>query len=238
MADMKKIKHKIQALLDLAGNNPSEEEAQAAMLKAQQLMLRYRIEEGDLEDPEKQVVNEIDTDVTCTSIVDPWIAHLCKCIAQNYRCECFMRQRNRSKQKRMIIIGLGDEPEVARSVFMYARSVIYHEIDEMRKRARKDGIGTRDMRPITDSYAKGFINGLRDKFERQKDEHPEWALVVCTPKPVMDVVSPMRNQNMDSKFQFSQRAYSTGYEDGSNFTPESTLQEAPEEASEPVLALN
>lgn len=64
-------KDKIQKLLNLASNNPSEEEAQAAMLRAKELMLQYCIEEDDLDDPNRQVVNEVDTEVTCTSVVDP-----------------------------------------------------------------------------------------------------------------------------------------------------------------------
>lgn len=232
-------KDKIQKLLNLASNNPSEEEAQAAMLRAKELMLQYCIEEDDLDDPNRQVVNEVDTEVTCTSVVDPWIAHLCKCISQNYRCECFMRKPRKSRQQRMIIIGLGDDPEVARSIFMYARSVIYHEIDAMRARGRKQhGLTIRDLRPITDSYAKGFINGLRDKFERQKDDHPEWALVAVTPQPVIDVISSLNNVNMDSKFRFSKNAYAAGYQDGSEFSPEKSINGAPEEPLEPALALN
>lgn len=47
MTDTKKAKiaDKIQKLLALAGNNPSEEEAQAALLKAQELMAEYIISE-------------------------------------------------------------------------------------------------------------------------------------------------------------------------------------------------
>lgn len=38
MTDMNKIAEKVQKLLNLAGNNPNQEEAQAALLKAQALM--------------------------------------------------------------------------------------------------------------------------------------------------------------------------------------------------------
>ena len=45
------IVEKIQKLLALAGNNPSAEEAKAAMLKAQELMLKYHIDNPEtLED--------------------------------------------------------------------------------------------------------------------------------------------------------------------------------------------
>lgn len=44
MTDLNKIADKIQKLLSLAGNNPSQEEAQAALLKAQKLMAQYNID--------------------------------------------------------------------------------------------------------------------------------------------------------------------------------------------------
>lgn len=237
MADLEKLKGKIRMLLNLAGNNPSEQEAQAAMLKAQQLMVKYRIEEGDLEDPDKCEVREIATGITCTSTVDPWIAHLCKVVAQNYRCECFMRQRKRSKQKQMVIIGLNDEPEVADAIFKFARSVIYREIDAMRKQGKAKGYGVHALRPFTDSYAVGFIYGMRDKFDQQKEKHPEWALVVCTPQEVTAKISELEVSPMGSKFDFSRDAYAKGHRDGMEFSPESTLHGGSEEPSEGVLAL-
>ena len=44
MTNTTDINEKIQKLLALAGNNPSDSEAKAAMLKAQELMLKYHIE--------------------------------------------------------------------------------------------------------------------------------------------------------------------------------------------------
>ena len=48
MTDMNKIADKIQKLLSLAGNNPSQEEAQAALMKAQKLMADYNVSMSDL----------------------------------------------------------------------------------------------------------------------------------------------------------------------------------------------
>lgn len=45
---MSQIADKIQKLLALAGNNPSQEEAQAALLKAQALMAKYNLKESDI----------------------------------------------------------------------------------------------------------------------------------------------------------------------------------------------
>ena len=44
MTDMNKMLDKVRKLLALAGNNPSEEEAQAAALKAQELIAQYNLD--------------------------------------------------------------------------------------------------------------------------------------------------------------------------------------------------
>ena len=49
MEKREKILKKIENLLALAGNNPSENEAIAAALKAQELMAKYNIELADIE---------------------------------------------------------------------------------------------------------------------------------------------------------------------------------------------
>lgn len=52
---MEKILNKIKNLLDLANNNPNENEAIAAALKAQELMAKYNIELDQLDSKEKLV---------------------------------------------------------------------------------------------------------------------------------------------------------------------------------------
>ena len=54
-SENERIITKIQNLLNLASNNPSEEEAKAALLKAQELMLKYHIENPEPPEGEKVV---------------------------------------------------------------------------------------------------------------------------------------------------------------------------------------
>ena len=49
----KNIISKIEKLLALAGNNPSEAEAQAALLKAQQLMAEHNLDMAQFEEAGK-----------------------------------------------------------------------------------------------------------------------------------------------------------------------------------------
>ncbi len=53
--DNEKISNRIKNLLDLASNNPSEEEAKAALLKAQELMLKYHIDNPETIEEDKVI---------------------------------------------------------------------------------------------------------------------------------------------------------------------------------------
>ena len=58
---MEKILNKIKNLLDLANNNPNENEAIAAALKAQELMAKYNIELDQLDEKKetREIVKEV-----------------------------------------------------------------------------------------------------------------------------------------------------------------------------------
>lgn len=52
MTDMNKMLEKVQKLLALAGNNPSEQEAKAAAMKAQKLIAQYNLDMSALSSEE------------------------------------------------------------------------------------------------------------------------------------------------------------------------------------------
>lgn len=78
-------KDKIKKLLALA-ESPNENEAQAALLKARQLMAEHKIGEADLEEPEDKEVLHKRTSVTFSKRRDGWISNLAVVIAENYCC--------------------------------------------------------------------------------------------------------------------------------------------------------
>ena len=63
MAD---VKEKIALLLNLASNNPSENEARAALLKARELMAKHKLRPEECQKTDKvKVIREV-LGVTCT----------------------------------------------------------------------------------------------------------------------------------------------------------------------------
>lgn len=85
-----KIIQTIKKVLDLSRNNPSEEEAKTAALKAQQLLAKYNIKESDLVDGNtSENIVEKYSDVGLAK----WKYGLACIVARNFRCEMFMLGR-------------------------------------------------------------------------------------------------------------------------------------------------
>ena len=81
----KNIISKIEKLLALAGNNPSETEAQAAMLKAQKLMAEHNLDLAQFKDKPQEKKEAIKDYVEGYHNTN-WAISLAKVICDNFRC--------------------------------------------------------------------------------------------------------------------------------------------------------
>ena len=79
------IEKKIRKLLALS-ESPNEFEAQAALLKARQLMAEYKLTEAELHEGNKKV-KTIKTSISCTKQTNFWIFTLSTVISENYCCQ-------------------------------------------------------------------------------------------------------------------------------------------------------
>lgn len=87
MMDTEKIIAKIKKVLELSRNNPSEEEAKSAALKAQKLMAEYHISMSEVDE-----VEDIDSIVEKSVSIgtgSKWKYTLAGIIAKNFRCRHF-----------------------------------------------------------------------------------------------------------------------------------------------------
>lgn len=128
-------KEKIRNLLALA-ESPNEHEAKAALLKARELMAKYKLTERDVQDAKKQDVKRVMTDITCSKRRNPWITELSCVISENYCCKGF-RSHMKGKQTQAIgFIGLEDDVEICVAVFKYAVNSIISEVTKIRTEYR------------------------------------------------------------------------------------------------------
>lgn len=166
-----KIIDKIRKILELSKNNPSQEEATAAALKAQQLLAQYHIEMADIED-----VSEIDDIEECeyyTGQGNKWKYNLANVIARNFRCKVY------SKNSAYIVFyGYETDAKIAKevfeSLFKQGKTLAGREYDYYKSMY---GSG----RGIMNSFYIGFIDGIKHELEKQCT-----ALMIIVPEEVSE----------------------------------------------------
>lgn len=206
MTDMNTKMNHIRKLLNLAQNNPDPEEVKSALLKAQELMVKYNIDNVDLNDAEaddeKYDIVELecryDDTIGYRTVLAPLIAH-------NFRCRVIFHNGV------PYMFGQRQDAEIAHNVFEFTYVYIKREGEKEVRRYRKE-YGT--AKGVFNSYAKGFMRGLRSAFDKQCE-----ALVVITPKEVNDTYDetynkckPIGKRMMETGHK--EIAFVRGYRDG------------------------
>ena len=112
---MEKILNKIKNLLDLANNNPNENEAIAAALKAQELMAKYNIELDQLDNKEetREIVKEV-YHQSGKHEMKKWKIGLAGIIVENFRCKMYSIDK-----QDIVFYGYKDDAKIALQVFTY-----------------------------------------------------------------------------------------------------------------------
>lgn len=199
--DLNKIQDKIQKLLNLAGNNPSEEEAKAALLKAQKLMAKYNLTNVGAEGEEIEYGLE-----GCDVRAHARYNALAVVIANSFAVRTIIIGR------KIHFFGRKENAAAAMEAFKFA-------IHVMRVKARHLAI-SKGMEPKTEgwaafftNYASGFVAGIKADMDAQCK-----ALAIVVPE---DVDKEFKNRFTNTKTYKNRAAkdadldvWSTGYSDG------------------------
>lgn len=217
MAD---IREKIQKLLSLA-TSPNENEARAALLKARELMAKNKLDEADFVDKTLEMKTiELEDIKFTTDSGQVWLADLCKLICDNYLCVAAWTHTKGHRTYILRITGMEDDLEICKEVVTYAVGFVRGQIKILSRKSRKD------EKTVGNSYARGFLLGLELAFDAQKEEHPEWGLVVVKPKEVEDYADSLGERQVKTKkTAFDPLAYLKGQNDGQNFNAQRVLGE-------------
>lgn len=164
-----KILAKIKRLLELSNSskNNSEEEAKAAMLKAQELMAKYEvsIEEVSAEE-EQQFAHE-----ECEHKWDyGYRIPLGVALANNFRCKVYL------SGKSVVFMGHSIDAKICKETFEFAYKFIMKKGNQIYNKKYAMGHVTKG---VFNSYALGFIRGLKEALEVQSK-----ALIIVTPPDV------------------------------------------------------
>lgn len=223
---MANLKERIAHLLALA-ESPNEHEAKAALLKARELMAKYKLRPEECQKAENIKVIRQTVGITCTKMTNTWAVRLSAIIAEHYCCKAFRNHRHGDKKVTIGFVGLEDDFEICTRIFRYA----YDCVESRSKAIRQEykGIYTPTyLRGITNAYGDGFCSGLQKAFEEQQKQHDqEWGLVLVVPQAVTDAMKDMGKASSYAKPDYSghKRNFAReGYEDGRKFDPSTKLE--------------
>ena len=161
---------KIHKLLELSNisKNSSESEAYAALLKAQELMVKYHIDLADIESP-KESIDRVICDHKYNYKFRHKLAHI---VARNFRVKPFISNNSSA------FYGYHSDVEAAKQVFEFAYKLIVRNGEKHRNQCYRDGFSASG---VFNSYAIGFLDGMEQAFDAQCE-----LLQITTPKEVCD----------------------------------------------------
>lgn len=216
------IRDKVKKLLSLA-TSPNENEAKAALLKAKKLMMEHKISEAEVQGVDEQELTHLQCEEISwtTDSGEIWMVDLTNLIADNHLCACSWSTYRGRRTHMLEITGLKQDAELCREVIKYAVGFVRSRIKiEQRRRSSSD------PKAVARSYAKGFVLGMSLMYDEQKDEHPEWGLVVSKPQEVDEYMKSLGTKKVQTRqVEFDQLAYMRGQNDGMAFSPNKVLEE-------------
>lgn len=205
MTDMNKMLEKVKKLLALAGNNPSEQEAKAAAMKAQKLIAQYNLDMSSLSSEEAIQYKLLKAKHPNNN---GFRGNLAAILAPNFRCKAIYLDTD------VHFFGREGDVDTCVGVFNYLYKVMRTNGHHQKYIARKEG---RNVRGVANCYYSGFMKGLKDELGAQSK-----ALAIILPEDVKDKFSQKFpevgvNKRMGiKKTGYDQEAFTTGYIDGRN----------------------
>ena len=168
-----KIVETIKKLFELSKNNPSQEEAKSAALKAQEMLAKHNIDIAEVEnlsaDKEVEEITEECVDVPAKK----WKYTLAHAVADNFRVKFFMNGKNR-----FIFYGHKTDVAIAIETFKYLFDV-GNKLGMKLYREMKATRGYADN--VYNSCVMGFCSGVREALAEQSK-----ALMVILPEDVKE----------------------------------------------------
>lgn len=170
MQNEEKIIQTIRKILELSKNNPSEEEAKSAALKAQEMLAKYHIDMREVESIDIDAVESIE-EVRVDIPAKKWKYKLARIVAENFRCRHFYMGKGT-----LVFYGHKTDADVAAETFKYLFGVgnrlAGREVDRV---FAETGTSTN----VYNSFVAGFCAGIEESLGEQCK-----ALMIVTPEDV------------------------------------------------------
>jgi hypothetical protein len=170
MANEEKIIQTIRKVLELSKNNPSEEEAKSAALKAQEMLAKYHIDMKEVEDLDIDTIESIE-EVRVNIPAKKWKYRLATIVANNFRCKHFYVGKSV-----LVFYGHKTDADVAAETYKY----LFDVGNRLAGRAVDKVFGeTGTSANVYNSFVAGFCAGIEEALGEQCK-----ALMIITPVDV------------------------------------------------------
>lgn len=196
-----KLLNKISNLMKRAAE-ADDEEGQSSIVLAQRLMAKHNISASQIEAFESK--SEIHLANRKFGRVLWWHKQLAIVIAKAFRCQAIMCGTS------LQFVGLNEDSEIAKEVFEGALEHIKYRKSQMFYATKEE----------KNSYVIGFIEGLKDKLEKQAEQlsQESYALAILVPAEVTDYVTTNASGSKEVSFpsSFDAASYLNGLDEGSS----------------------
>lgn len=217
-----KIIEKIKKILELSKNNPSQEEAKAAALKAHKLMAEYHISMKEIETDKPEEMKENTVEV---GNGNKWKYSLANIISNNFRCKYFLYGNSR-----IVFYGFQTDVEIASMTFQYLFETGNKAANNYYQKMRNDHIkkyGLFDGKGIKNCFLVGFVEGIKSVLEKQSTE-----LMIVTPKEVENGFKERTSGSefrsfcpkLNARSRYASESHSAGLRAGKNAVREKRLE--------------
>lgn len=216
-----RIMQRLQKLWIMADKGTPEERSIAAV-KAQKILLEYRIDMAK----ELQATPEEIVQIVCDDSVNlytKWIYRLAGVIAKNYRCRylCEIVQGTKGKLVRCYIVGLKLDAEIAKDTL--ERTVKY-AARESKQVLNYYQYRHGTTKGVKEEFMNGYIEGLEEAFYQQILSQNEFAVAVVVPNEVNEYIKSYETitlHHLRTKSANTGYARHAGYQKGREFLQES-----------------
>lgn len=216
-----KIIERVKKLLALA-NSSNENESESAMLKAQELMAKHKLQMKDISIEEKSKVIDEESNFEYT-VKTQWKGNLALNIAENFGCHAYIEFYNIGRRRKINLCFIGEEDnvEMTKVVYEYALKVCEERIKNIQKEYKKNNLSTRG---IQQNYGLGFARGLKEQYKEQLRKNQDWGIIVVKSKEVMEAIDNKNFKKNNSKVKYERNEhYESGYSDGKKFNTQTVL---------------
>lgn len=221
---MENIEEKIKKLLRLAKSD-NEYEAKLAIVRARELMAKYKLEVEEFDDDDKQEVVDVVTDWYFTDYKDGYRHYLADALAENYCCITYLSREKGSKCMFVAFRGYENDMKILCDVFKFADDCIRSWFFDKKHNALK-GYNNKILNAIKNEYGIGFSEGLKSLLEEQhKQKEQEWGLVMVVPKEARDFKASLSEVGIENNELNNDMIRQLGYKDGYNSSLQDKLVE-------------